>query len=117
MPVMLVQAVYCYKKMTIDHPVCYYSKKFNKHQRNYSTVEKECLSLILALWNFEVYQASSVAPVVIFTDHNPLTFIHKMKNKNQRLLRWSLMLQEHNLDIRHTCIKGKDINPDALSRA
>ena len=64
-----------------DHPVCYYSKKFNKHQRNYSTVEKECLSLILALQHFEVYLASSVAPIVIFTDHNPLTFIHKMKNK------------------------------------
>ena len=100
----------------VDHPVCYYSKKFNKHQRNYSTIEKECLSLILALQHFEVYLASSVAPIVIFTDHNPLTFIHKMKNKNQRLLRWSLMLQEHNLDIRH--IKGKDnIIPDALSRA
>ena len=103
MPVMLVRAVYCYRKM-----------KFNKHQRNYSSVEKECLSLILALLHFEVYLASSVAPIVIFTDHNPLTFIHKMKNKNQRLLRWSLMLQEHNLDIRH--IKGKDnIIPDVLS--
>ena len=56
----------------------------------------------------------SVAPIVIFTDHNPLTFIHKMINKNQRLLRWSLMLQEHNLDIRH--IKGKDtIIPEGLS--
>ena len=100
----------------VDHPVCYFSKKFNKHQRNYSTIEKECLSLILALQHFEVYLASSVTPIVIFSDHNPLTFIHKMKNKNQRLLRWSLMLQEHNLDIRH--IKGKDnIIPDALSRA
>ena len=100
----------------VDHPVCYFSKKFNKHQRNYSTIEKECLSHSLALQHFEVYLASSVAPIVIFSDHNPLTFIHKMKNKNQRLLRWSLMLQEHNLDIRH--IKGKDdIIPDALSRA
>ena len=100
----------------VDHPVCYFSKKFNKHQRNYSTIEKECLSLILALQHFEVYLTSSVAPIVIFSDHNPLTFIHKMKNKNQRLLRWSLMLQEHNLDIRH--IKGTDnIIPDVLSRA
>ena len=24
----------------VDHPVCYYSKKLNKHQRNYSTREK-----------------------------------------------------------------------------
>ena len=100
----------------VDHPVCYYSKKFNKHQRNYSTIEKECLSLILTIQHFEVYLASSVAPVVICTDNNPHTFIHRMKNKNQRLPRWSLMLQEHNLDIRH--IKGKDnIIPDALSMA
>ena len=61
-----------------DHPVCYYSKRFNKHQRNFSTKEKECLSLILALQHFEVYLASSVAIIVIFSDHNPLTFIHKM---------------------------------------
>ena len=92
-----------------NHPVCYYSIKFNKHQRNYSTIEKECLFLILALQHFEVNIVSSDAPIVIFSDHNPLTFIHKMKNKNQHLLRWSLMLQEHNLHIRH--IKGKDIIP------
>ena len=24
----------------VDHPVCYNSKKFNKLQRNYSTIEK-----------------------------------------------------------------------------
>ena len=100
----------------VDHPVCYYSEKFNKHQRNYTTIEKECLSLILALQHFEVYLASSVAPIVMYADYNPRNFIYKMKNKNQRLLRWSLMLQEQNLDIRH--IKEKDyIIQDALSRA
>ena len=30
----------------IDHPICYFSKKFDKNQRNYSTVAKECLALI-----------------------------------------------------------------------
>ena len=61
----------------VDHPVCYFSKKFNKHQKNYSTVEKECLSLILALQHFEVYLTSSSSPIVVFSDHNPQTFIHK----------------------------------------
>ena len=99
----------------IDHPVCYFSKKFNKHQKNYSTIEKECLALILAIQQFEVYLTSSTSPIVVFSDHNPLSFLHKLKNKNQRLLRWSLLLQKFNLDIRH--IKGKDnIIPDALSR-
>ena len=88
----------------------------HKHQINSSTTEKECLSLILALQHFQVYLSSANAPIVVFSDHNPLTFIHKMKNKNQRLLRWSLMLQEHNLDIRH--IRGREnIRPDTLSRA
>ena len=101
----------------VDHPVSYFSKKFNKHQKNYSTIEKECLSLIVvALQHFEVYLTSSSSPIRVFSDHNPLIFIHKMKNKNQRLLRWSLLLQEYNLDIKHT--KGKDnIICDALSRA
>lgn len=99
----------------VDHPVCYYSKKFNCHQKNYSTIEKECLALILSLQHFEVYVSCAVLPIVVFTDHNPLTFIGKMRNKNQRLMRWSLMLQEYNLDIRH--IKGRDnVIADALSR-
>ena len=36
----------------VGHPVSYLSRKFNKHQKNYSTNEKECLSLILALQHF-----------------------------------------------------------------
>ena len=100
----------------IDHPVCYFSHKFNKHQINYSTTEKETLALLLALQHFDVYLGTTVAPVEVFTDHNPLVFIEKMKNKNQRLLRWSLAFQEYNLRIRH--IKGRDnIMADALSRA
>ncbi|KAI3368074.1 hypothetical protein L3Q82_026895 [Scortum barcoo] len=39
----------------IDHPVCYFSKKFNKQQLNYSTIEKEALVLLLSLQHFEVY--------------------------------------------------------------
>ncbi len=98
----------------VDHPVCYYSRKFNKSQQNYSTIEKECLALVLALQHFEVYLSSSI-PIHVFSDHNPLVFISRVKNKNHRLLRWSLMLQEHNLDIKH--IKGKDNTiADCLSR-
>ena len=65
----------------VDHPVSYFSKKFNKHQKNYSTIEKECLSLILALQHFEVYLTSSSSPIRVFSDHNPLIFIHKMKTR------------------------------------
>ena len=76
----------------VDHPVCYFSHIFNKHQKVYSTTERECLALILSLQFFEVRVSSSSFPLTVFTDHNPLTFLQKMKNENQRLLRWSLLL-------------------------
>ncbi|KAJ8042675.1 hypothetical protein HOLleu_09493 [Holothuria leucospilota] len=99
----------------VDHPVCYYSKKFDKHQKNYSTIEKETLALILSLQHFDVYLGTTSFPITVYTDHNPLTFLSKMKNKNQRLMRWSLFLQSYNVDIKH--IKGKDnVVPDSLSR-
>ena len=105
----------CIDKVGNSKYVTKFDLKFNKHQKNYSTTEKVCLALILAIQQFEVYLISSTSPIVVFSDHNPLSFLHKLKNKNQRLLRWSLLLQEFNIDIRH--IKGKDnIIPDALSR-
>ena len=99
----------------IEHPISYYSKQYNKYQRNYAIVEKEVLALLLAVNFFDVYLSSSSYPVQVFTDHNPLCFIHRMKNDNQRLLRWSLTLQEYNLVINH--IKGKNnLVADTLSR-
>lgn len=35
---------------SIDHPVCYFSKKFSAAQRKYSTIEKEALACIGHLW-------------------------------------------------------------------
>lgn len=99
----------------IDHPVSYFSKKFIAAQRNYSTIEQETLALLLALQHFEVYIGSSPLPVIIYTDHNPLVFLQQMQNANQRLMRWSLLVQDFNLEVRHK--KGTDnVMADALSR-
>ena len=47
-----IGAVLLQEDYGIDHPVCNFSKKFNKHQKNYSTIEKECLALIPAIQQF-----------------------------------------------------------------
>ena len=99
----------------IDKPVSYFSKKFNSCQLNYSVIEKEALALILALKHFDVYVGGSSTPVVVYTDHNPLTFLNSLQCPNQRLIRWSLFLQSYCLDIRY--VKGTDnVVADALSR-
>ena len=93
----------------IEHPVSYFSHKFNQHQVNYSTIEKEALALLLALQHFDVYLNTTLYPVIIYTDHNPL------KNSNQRLLRWSMLYQQYNMEIHH--FHGRDnVIADALSR-
>ena len=91
----------------LDHPVSYFSKKFLKYQKNFSVA--------LALEHFDVYLGSTPFKIKVYTDHNPLTFLKTMKNKNQRLVRLSLALQEYNLEIQH--IPGSEnVVADALSR-
>uniref|UniRef100_A0AAQ4PM80 Gypsy retrotransposon integrase-like protein 1 n=1 Tax=Gasterosteus aculeatus aculeatus TaxID=481459 RepID=A0AAQ4PM80_GASAC len=97
------------------HPVGFFSKKFNSAQMRYSTIEQETLALLLALQFFEVYVGSSAEPVMVYTDHNPLVFLHRMHNHNQRLMRWSLIITNYNLVIHHK--KGtENVFADALSR-
>ena len=100
----------------VEQPVGFFSKKLDKCQQNYATIEKEALSLLLALKHFEVYLTSSPFQVEVYTDHNPLTFVNRMKLENQRLLRWSLTLQEwNNLKLMHI-IGCDNVVADALSR-
>lgn len=58
----------------VDSPVCYFSKNFNT-QFNYSRIEKKALPLVWDLKYFEVYVSSGGSPVVVYTDHNPLSFL------------------------------------------
>lgn len=100
----------------VYRPICYFSRKFNCHQLNYSTIEKETLALVWGLQQFDVYLAGGAVPITVYSDHNPLTFLHSLKSPSQRLMRWALFLQPYNLQIRH--IRGVDnVMADALSRA
>ena len=97
------------------HPVCYYSAKLLPYQRAYSTVEKEALALVSSFKHFECYLSVPGYQTLVFSDHNPLTFIEKARLTNQRILRWALTLQAFNFRMAH--IKGEDnIIADTLSR-
>ena len=72
--------------------------------------------LELALRHFSEYVSSPLPPALVYSDHNPLTFLQKMKKKNRRLLNWSLLLQDFNLEIVY--IRGLDnVCADALAQA
>lgn len=59
----------------VEHPICYFSKKFNSAQKNCSIVEKELLALVLALQHFSVYVPPYGPCAKIYTDHHPLVYL------------------------------------------
>ena len=69
-----------------EFPVAYASRKLLPRERNYATIEKECLAIIWAVKKFEFYLYGRVFE--IHTDHQPLTFLNTKKMVNKRGGRW-----------------------------
>ena len=79
--------------------VVYYARKtLNEAQRNYTTTEKELLAVAYALDKFCAYLVGS--DIIIFTYHSALKYLLTKKNAKAGLIRWVLLLQEFNLQIR-----------------
>ena len=91
-------------------PVAYFSRKLTKPQRNYTTLEKELLSIVETLIEYRVFLLGR--KIFVFSDHRNLTFT---KMQSQRALRWRLIAEEYNIVIVHR--KGaSNTAADALSR-
>ncbi|KAK7092911.1 hypothetical protein V1264_008587 [Littorina saxatilis] len=94
-------------------PVSYASKKLSGAEKNYSTMEKECLAIVWGIKKFELYLQG--VKFVLQTDHKPLTYLNSAKFVNNRIMRWVMYLQ--NFDMRVESIKGSDnVGADFLSR-
>jgi len=65
---------------------------------NYTTTEKEFLVVIFALEKFRPYLLGS--KTIVFTDHSALRYLMLKKNAKARLIRYILLLQEFDLEIR-----------------
>ncbi|KAI5323625.1 hypothetical protein L3X38_032697 [Prunus dulcis] len=108
-----VGAVLGQRKDKLPHVIYYGSRTLNDAQLNYSTTEKEPLAVIFALEKFRSYLIGS--KVVVYTDHAVLKYLLSKKEAKPRLIRWVLLLQEFNLEIRDK--KGaENVVADHLSR-
>ena len=78
--------------------IYYASKTLNEAQRNYTTTEKELLAVVFALDKFRAYLVGSF--IVVFIDHSTLKYLLTKHDAKARLIRWILLLQEFNIQIK-----------------
>ena len=78
--------------------IYYASKTFNEAQENYSTTEKEMSAMVFACEKFRPYILGS--HVIIHTDHTAIKYLMTKKETKTRLIRWVLLLQEFDQEIK-----------------
>ncbi|XP_077560624.1 uncharacterized protein LOC144175419 [Haemaphysalis longicornis] len=95
------------------HPVSYASRMLSPRESRYSTVERECLALLWAVRKHNIYLYGK--EFILQTDHQPLQYLQTAKHLNNRVLRWSLYLQEYSFTVHY--IKGcENVGADFMSR-
>jgi hypothetical protein len=93
-----VGAVLGQRKEGRVHSVYYASKTLSGAQLNYVTTEKELLAVVFTFEKFRSYIMNS--KVIVYTDHADIKYLLAKKEAKPHLIRWILLLQEFDVEIR-----------------
>ena len=93
------------------HVIAYASRALTQSEKQYSTIQKECLATVYAMKQFRHYLLGR--PFQLVTNHAPLQWLSAQKMEGL-LCRWDLAMEEYNFQIVY-CKSTLNGNADALS--
>jgi hypothetical protein len=108
---------YCLAQESDDGKLRYLSfnsRATKSYEKNYSPSELECAALCSALVAYHPY-ISDGRKVEVFSDHFSLKWLSTLKTNSSKLARYSLLIGQYNVDIKHLPGKNNQL-ADALSR-
>ena len=82
-----------------ERVISYGSRSLKPAELNYSTTEKEALSIVHFVGEYRPYLLGR--KFYVETDHNPLTFLNKQQEPKGRLGRWAIALSEFDYEVRY----------------
>jgi hypothetical protein len=94
----IVGAVLGQTKDKKHHAIAYASKTLKGPQLNYAITEKELLTIVFAIDKFRSYLVG--AKVIVYSNHAALKYLLTKKDVKPHLIRWVLLLQEFDLEIK-----------------
>ena len=94
-------------------PIGYWSKTLTDTERNYSTTERECYSVVLSVTTLRSYIEGLM--LTVRTDHAALRWLMKISNSTGCLMRWRLRLCEFDFTVKYRPGLVHQV-PEALSR-
>ena len=78
----------------IDLPICYASRQLNSAKKNYTTTEREGLTMVYAIKKFRHYLLAN--KFIFFVDHHALLYLVNKPCSTGRIVRWFVILLEFN---------------------
>ena len=97
----------------LDHPIAFTSRKLSFVEINYTTTEREGLSMVFVLQNFKCYMLGS--HFKMFTNHSASQYLSNKPVLGGKIYRWLLLLQEFDFEI-IVNLGGLNVAPNHLSR-